>query len=233
MKKKLLIIDDDQKLLDALVLYFRKEGYQVFTAKEGSQGLHQLYQFHPDLVILDIMLPHIDGWEVCERIRKMTNVPIIMLTARGQEASRVKGLVMGADDYVAKPFSLRELAARVEAVLRRSLGVQEQSDDVLYADGYLVIDAGRMEARCAGKVLNLTATERRVLVFLARNPGRLLTPRQILVGIWGSEYADEVNYVRLYIWRLRQKLEPVPDKPRYILTEYGMGYRFAGPPSGD
>jgi len=233
MKKKLLIIDDDQKLLDALVLYFRKEGYQVFTAKEGSQGLHQLYQFHPDLVILDIMLPHIDGWEVCERIRKMTNVPIIMLTARGQEASRVKGLVMGADDYVAKPFSLRELAARVEAVLRRSLGVQEQSDDVLYADGYLVIDAGRMEARCAGKVLNLTATERRVLVFLARNPGRLFTPRQILVGIWGSEYADEVNYVRLYIWRLRQKLEPVPDKPRYILTEYGMGYRFAGPPSGD
>lgn len=229
MEKKLLIIDDDAKLLDALVLYFRKEGYRVFTAQEGTEGLRQLYQVHPDLVILDIMLPRIDGWEVCERIRKMTTVPIIMLTAQGQEADRVKGLVMGADDYVAKPFSLRELAARVSAVLRRSPGVQEQRDDVLYADDYLVIDAGRMEVRCAGQPLSLTATERRLIFFLARNPGRLLTTRQILAGVWGSEYVDEVNYVRLYVWRLRQKLERVPSKPRYVLTEYGMGYRFAGP----
>jgi len=230
MKKKLLIIDDDERLLDALVLYFHKEGYQVFTAKEGSQGLRQLYEVRPDLVVLDIMLPRLDGWEVCERIRKITNVPIIMLTAHGQEANRVKGLVMGADDYVPKPFSLRELAARVEAVLRRSSGVQELRDGVLYADDYLVIDAGRMEVRCSGKPLNLTATERRVLFFLARNLGRLLTTRQILAGAWGPEYADEVSYVRLYIWRLRQKIEPVPEKPRYILTEYGMGYRFAAPP---
>jgi len=228
MNRKLLIIDDDEKLLDALELYLQKEGYQVFTAREGIEGLRDLYEVHPDLVILDIMLPRIDGWEVCERIRKMTSVPIIMLTAQGQEANRVKGLVMGADDYVSKPFSLRELAARVEAVLRRSTGIQEQRDDVLYADDYLVIDAGRMEVRCAGQALNLTATERRVLFFLASNAGQLLTSRQILAGVWGSEYADEVGYVRLYVYRLRQKIEPTPDRPRYILTEYGMGYRFAG-----
>ena len=227
-QNRLLIIDDDQRLLDALALYFDKQGYQVFTASEGSEGLRQLYQVHPDLVILDIMLPHIDGWKVCERIRMMTNVPIIMLTARGQEADRVKGLEMGADDYVAKPFSLRELAARVEAVLRRSQAAPEQRDEVLYADDYLVIHAGRVEVRCAGQPISLTATEQRVLFLLARNKGRLLTTRQILTNVWGLGYSDEADYVRLYIWRLRQKIEPVPDEPRYILTEHGIGYRFVG-----
>lgn len=226
--KRLLIVDDDQTLLEALVLYFDKQGYRVFTASEGDDGLRQLYKVHPDLVILDIMLPHMSGWEVCERVRQMTNVPIIMLTARGQEADRVRGLEMGADDYVAKPFSLRELAARVEAVLRRSQGVQEQGDEVLYGDDYLVIDAGRMEVHCTGQPVNLTATERRVLFLLARNRGRLLTARQILTSVWGPDYAEEVSYVRLYVWRLRQKIEPVPDQPRYILTEHGMGYRFIG-----
>lgn len=229
-EKRLLIIDDDQRLLDALVLYFDKQGYRVFTASEGDEGLRQLYRVHPDLVILDIMLPRIDGWEVCERIRQMTNVPIIMLTARDQEADRVRGLEMGADDYVAKPFSLRELAARVEAVLRRSQAVQEQGDEVLYGDDYLVVDAGRMEVHCAGQPVNLTATERRVLFLLARNRGRLLTASQILTSVWGADYVDEVGYVRLYIWRLRQKIEPLPDQPRYILTEHGMGYRFVGAP---
>jgi DNA-binding response OmpR family regulator len=226
--KRLLIVDDDQRLLEALVLYFDKQGYRVFTASEGDDGLRQLYKVHPDLVILDIMLPRMSGWEVCERVRQMTNVPIIMLTARGQEADRVRGLEMGADDYVAKPFSLRELAARVEAVLRRSQGVQEQGDEVLYGDDYLVVDAGRMEVHCAGQPVNLTATERRVLFLLARNRGRLLTARQILTSVWGPDYAEEVSYVRLYVWRLRQKIEPVPDQPRYILTEHGMGYRFIG-----
>ena len=227
-QKRLLIVDDDQTLLDALVLYFGKQGYRVFTAGEGDEGLRALYKVHPDLVILDIMLPRVDGWEVCERIRQMTNVPIIMLTARGQEADRVRGLEMGADDYVAKPFSLRELAARVEAVLRRSQAAREQGDEVLYGDDYLVIDASRMEVHCAGQPVNLTATERRVLFLLARNQGRLLTARQILTSVWGPDYAEEVSYVRLYVWRLRQKIEPVPDQPRYILTEHGMGYRFIG-----
>lgn len=227
-EKTLLIIDDDQRLLDALALYFDKQGYHVFTASEGNEGLRRLYQVHPDLVILDIMLPRIDGWKVCERIREMIDVPIIMLTARDEEADRVKGLGMGADDYVAKPFSLRELAARVEAVLRRSQALQERHNEILYADDYLAIDAARMEVRCAGQPVNLTATERRVLFFLAKNQGRLLTINHILTSVWGSEYMDAANYVRLYVWRLRQKIEPVPDKPRYILTEHGMGYRFMG-----
>lgn len=227
-EKTLLIIDDDQRLLDALALYFDKQGYRVFTAIEGSEGLRRLYQVHPDLVILDIMLPRIDGWKVCERIREVINVPIIMLTARSEEADRVRGLGMGADDYVAKPFSLRELAARVEAVLRRSRAIQERHHEILYADDYLAIDVSRMEVRCAGQPVNLTATERRVLFFLAKNQGRLLTVNHILTSVWGSEYADAANYVRLYIWRLRQKIEPVPDQPRYILTEHGMGYRFVG-----
>jgi DNA-binding response OmpR family regulator len=228
-QKRLLIVDDDQTLLDALVLYFGKQGYRVFTAGEGDEGLRALYKVHPDLVILDIMLPRVDGWEVCERIRQMTNVPIIMLTARGQEADRVRGLEMGADDYVAKPFSLRELAARVEAVLRRSQAAREQGDEVLYGDDYLVVDAGRMEVHCGGQPVNLTATERRVLFLLARNRGRLLTSSQILTSVWGPDYVDEVGYVRLYVWRLRQKIEPLPDQPQYILTEHGMGYRFVGP----
>jgi len=230
-EKKLLIVDDDQKLLDALALYFDKQGYRVFTASEGSEGLRRLFQVHPDLVILDIMLPRMDGWEVCERIRKMTNVPIIMLTARGQEADRVKGLKMGADDYVAKPFSLRELAARVEAVLRRSQAAQEQREEILYADDYLVIDGGRMEVRCAGQPVSLTATEWQVLFLLAENTGRVLPTSRILERVWGPEYVDDkVDYVKLYIWRLRQKMEPDPSQPRYILTERGIGYKFAKNP---
>jgi len=229
-KAKLLIVDDDAQLVKALELYLRRAGYEVISALDGIEGMRRFHQHRPDLIILDIMLPRIDGWEVCERIRTMASVPIIMLTARGQETDRVKGLKMGADDYVVKPFSLRELAARVEAVLRRSQATQEQRDEVLYADDYLVIDGGRVEVRCAGQPVNLTATERRLLFFLAKNRGRLLTTSQILTSVWGSDYADEADYVRVYIWRLRQKIEPLPDEPGYILTEHGMGYRFAGAP---
>jgi two-component system KDP operon response regulator KdpE len=228
--KKLLIIDDDQTLLRALELYLEEHGYQVITAISGKEGLRQLYDTRPDLVILDIMMPRMNGWQVLERIRLMVEVPVILLTARGQEADRVKGLRMGADDYVPKPFSMRELAARVEAVLRRSRWVEELAEEeVIYADDYLVIDAGRAEVRCAGERVGLTATEQQLLFFLAKNQGRLLSSRQILSNVWGFEYTDETAYVRLYIWRLRQKIEPVPDEPRYMCTEHGLGYRFVGP----
>lgn len=228
-KKRILVVDDDQTLLRALSLYLEKEGYTVTTANAGKEGLRRFYEEHPGLVILDIMMPGLDGWAVCERIREMSDAPIIMLTARGQEEDRVKGLKLGADDYVSKPFSMRELAARVEAVLRRSKPVEGVRDEeVLYADDYLMIDAERVEVRCDGDRVDLTATEQQLLFFLVRNEGRLLTPRQILTNVWGYEYAEETGYVRLYIWRLRQKIEPVPDEPRYILTEHGMGYRFVG-----
>lgn len=228
-RQKLLIVDDDEALLRALQLYFDRHGYSVIRAKKGSEGLRKLYQSHPDLVCLDVMMPGIDGWEVLKRIREMTDVPVIMLTARGGETERVKGLKLGADDYVSKPFSMRELEARVEAVLRRTRPSQpDEAEDAVYSDTYLSIDMKRAEVRCDGEIVDLTPTEQKLLFFLVQNRGRLLSFDQILKRVWGFEYIDEKGYVRLYVWRLRQKIEPEPDSPCYILTEHGMGYRFEG-----
>ncbi len=225
-KARLLIVDDDVKLVEALELYLGKAGYEVIAAKDGLEGLQKMYVHRPDLIILDIMMPKMDGWEACRRIRELSDVPIIMLTARGQEADKVRGLRLGADDYVAKPFSLRELEARVEAVLRRARQRPPAEEGVLYADEELVIDSEKWEVLRRGKPVKLTATEKRLLFYLAENAGRTLTHRQILERVWGPEYVDDVDYVKIYIWRLRQKLEDDPRHPRYILTERGIGYRF-------
>jgi len=190
------------------------------------EGLHKLHSEKPDLVLLDIVMPGMTGWDVCRRIRQISHVPIIMLTARGQKMDRVMGLKLGADDYVAKPFSLRELEARIQAVLRRTRPAPPTHEGTIYADDSLVIDAGRMEVTRKGEPVDLTATERRLLLYLAENAGRIVTPHQILERVWGPEYVDEVDYVKLYIWRLRQKIEDTPDNPRYIVTERGLGYRF-------
>jgi two-component system KDP operon response regulator KdpE len=230
-KGTLLVIDDDVKLVEALKLYLTNAGYEVIAATDGLEGLQKMYAHRPDLIILDVMMPKMDGWEACHRIREISDVPIIMLTARGQEAEKVRGLKLGADDYVAKPFSLKELEARVEAVLRRTRLPPPTKGDVLYADDELVIDAERWEVSRRGKPLELTATERRLLFYLAENAGRILTHRQILERVWGPEYIDDIDYVKLYIWRLRQKIEEEPSQPRYILTERGIGYKFAKNPS--
>lgn len=229
-KGKLLIIDDDAKLVQALELYLSKAGYEVITAADGLEGLQEVYAHRPDLIILDIMMPKMDGWKACRRIREVSDVPIIMLTARGQEYDKVKGLKQGADDYVAKPFGLKELAARVEAVLRRTRLPPPAEGAVLYADEELVIDSERWEVSRGGEPLELTATERRLLFYLVDNAGRVLTHRQLLERVWGPEYIDDVDYVKLYIWRLRQKIEEDPSQPRYILTERGIGYKFAKNP---
>ncbi|MGD2105670.1 MAG: response regulator transcription factor [Anaerolineae bacterium] len=228
-KPTLLIVDDDQGLVRALEFYFKRQGYSVEKAHKGRDGLRKLYECHPDLICLDVMMPGLDGWEVLERIREMTGVPVIMLTARKTEDERVKGLRLGADDYVSKPFSMRELEARIEAVLRRSgssdlNGKREAS----YADDYLAVVPERAEVRCDGEIVDLTPTEQKLLFFLVQNRGRLLSIEQILEHVWGFEYTDEKGYVRLYVWRLRQKIEPDPDNPRYILTAHGLGYRFEG-----
>jgi len=229
-KGKLLIIDDDAKLVQALELYLSKAGYEVITAADGLEGLQEVYAHRPDLIILDIMMPKMDGWKACRRIREVSDVPIIMLTARGQEYDKVKGLKQGADDYVAKPFGLKELAARVEAVLRRTRLPPPAEGAVLYVDEELVIDSERWEVSRGGEPLELTATERRLLFYLVDNAGRVLTHRQLLERVWGPEYIDEVDYVKLYVWRLRQKIEEDPSQPRYILTERGIGYKFAKNP---
>ncbi|MBC8264968.1 MAG: response regulator transcription factor [Anaerolineales bacterium] len=226
-KDKLLIIDDDTNLVEAIELYLATAGYSIVTAADGVQGMQQMYSQQPDMIILDVMMPKMDGWETCRRIREISDVPIIMLTARGQESDRVMGLKLGADDYVAKPFSLKELEARVEAVLRRTRSVSPDKGRVLYADDELVIDSERFEISKGGERVKLTATEQRLLFYLAENAGRVLSNEQILETVWGAEYVNEADYVKLYIWRLRQKVEEDPHHPKYLLTERGIGYRFA------
>ena len=225
-KGKLLAIDDDHTLAEALRLYLSRCGYQVISAADGTEGLHKLHSEKPDLVILDIVMPGMSGWDVCRRIRQVSPVPIIMLTARGQEMDKIMGLKLGADDYVTKPFSLRELEARIQAILHRTRLAPPTRASTIYADDSLVIDAGRMEVTRKGETVNLTGMERRLLFYLAENAGRIVTPRQILEQVWGPEYVDEAAYVKLYIWRIRQKIEDDPRNPRYILTERGLGYRF-------
>jgi two-component system KDP operon response regulator KdpE len=223
---RVLVIDDDATLAKALRLYFGKMGYQVFLASDGVEGLRQVFDARPDVIILDIMMPNMDGWELARRVREISEVPIVILTARKQENEVVRGLRLGADDYVSKPFSLKELEARVDAVLRRVDHPSEQIKDILYDDGYLVVDASKWEVMRDGAKVDLTSTELHLLLYLVENQGRVLTHRQLLEKVWGPEYVDEIDYVKLFIWRLRRKLEPEPGHPRYIGTERGVGYRF-------
>jgi two-component system KDP operon response regulator KdpE len=225
-KLKVLLVDDDARLVEAVQLYLTRAGYEVFIAANGREALQRVYQLRPSLVILDIMMPDMDGWEVCARIRELSEVPIIMLTARGQESDKVRGLKIGADDYLIKPFSLRELEARIGAILRRVRMPAPPIGRVLYADADLVIDSEKMEVTCRDKPVPLTATERRLLFLLAENAGRVLPTARILEVVWGTEFSGQSDYVKLYIWRLRQKIERQPDQPTYILTERGLGYRF-------
>jgi two-component system, OmpR family, KDP operon response regulator KdpE len=224
---KLLVVDDDSTLVKALEIYLTRAEYEVHCASNGAEGLRSLYELRPDLVVLDVMMPQLDGWETCRRMREISTVPIIMLTAKGQETDRVKGLRMGADDYVPKPFSLKELEARIDAVLRRARhGRPDPEKKTPYVVDDLVVDSQRWEARLCGERLDLTSTELRLLVYLTENAGRILSHQQILREIWGPEYEDNLDYTKLFIWRLRRKIEPDPSNPKYILTERGIGYRI-------
>ena len=226
-RAKLLVVDDDETLREAVEAYLSGADYEVVTASNGIEGLQKMYEHRPGLVMLDVMMPELDGLETCRRIREISKVPIIFLTARGQETDKVRGLEMGADDYVVKPFSLRELGARVQAILRRSEDSSTKGRGVLFTDDELVIDAGTGQVLRRGQPVTLTATERRLLFYLAENAGQILHMSRILESVWGHEYIDEVGYVKVYVWRLRQKIEPDPGDPRYIITERGIGYRFA------
>lgn len=225
-KAKILIIDDDEQLVEAVKLYLNRLGYEVSTAGDGREGLQTMYLDRPDLIVLDIMMPVMDGWETCERIREVSNVPIVMLTARGQEADLVKGLRMGADDYVMKPFSLREFEARVQAVLRRAAWVPAADVPVTYSDGHLTVSLPERRVLVDGENVEMTPTEYRLLAYLVQNAGQVLTYRQLLEKVWGWEYTGDIDYVRVYVWRLRKKIESDSSNPRYILTEHGVGYRF-------
>ena len=228
-KGKLLIIEDDADLVKALEVYFARVGYEVISAADGLEGLRTLYDERPDIVLLDIAMPKMNGWDVCQRVRELSDVPIVILTARVTEDERVRGLKLGADDYVVKPFSLKELEARLEAVMRRAPKEKSGRSGPLFANQELVIDADRLLVTRTGERIDLTPTELRLLLFLAENVGRVLTHRQILDKVWGREYSDEVDYVKLFVYRLRGKIEPDPKNPQYVISERGIGYRFVDP----
>ncbi len=207
-------------------LNLEHDGFEVYEAQSGTEALDQLRDRLPDMVILDVMMPGLDGFETLRLIREVSTVPVIMLTARGEEEDRVRGLELGADDYVAKPFSPRELVSRVRAVLRRTETPGVPVHDVIEVDDRLKIDFDRREVLVEGTPVKLRPTEFRLLYHLVKNAGWVVPHEQLLAKVWGYEYRDETHYLRLYINYLRQKLELDSSNPKYILTERGVGYRF-------
>jgi two-component system, OmpR family, KDP operon response regulator KdpE len=221
-----LIADDEPRLVDVVRLNLEIDGYRVISAANGIEALERLRADLPDLVVLDVMMPEMDGFETLRRIREVSNVPVLMLTVRNEEADRIKGLEIGADDYLAKPYSPRELQSRIKALLRRSFTPAPPRKTRIVVDQDLTIDFGSHEVWVRGEKVTLRPTEYRLLYHLVNNAGRLMTHETLLSKVWGSEYRDESHYLRLYITYLRQKLERDPAHPKYILTERGMGYRF-------
>jgi two-component system KDP operon response regulator KdpE len=220
----LLIIDDDRGLDRLLSDYLAGQGYSVRAAENGKLGLRAMYERQPDIVLLDVTMPEKDGWETLRRIREISNLPVIMLTARGDEADILQGFSLGADDYVTKPFSFAQLSARIHAVLSRS--AQENTGETkLSADG-LEVDMRLKRVWRDSQPLALTPTEFKLLVTLMHHPGDVLSPKDLVKEVWGAQYASEVGHVRRYIWHLRQKIEPDPENPRYIHNDRGFGYRF-------
>ena len=226
MNEKILVIDDDRTLLGLLKQSLVKAGYRFIGVTNGIDGLQSVYKDHPDLVILDVMMPRMDGWETCLRIREVSQVPIIMLTAKDQEAEKVKGFECGVDDYVTKPFSFAELTARVGAVLHRARRAQSLPASKVYMVDDLVVDVENSRVTLGGQPVDLTPTEFELLACLAENAGRTVSHEHLLTRVWGDEYRDDIGYVKRYIWYLRRKIEKDPGNPEYIITERGFGYRL-------
>jgi two-component system KDP operon response regulator KdpE len=224
--RRILVVDDEERMVRFIRLNLEHDGFQVTDAYRGSQAIQSFRDSLPDLIILDVMMPDIDGFDVLKMIREISNVPVIMLTAKGEEDDRVRGLELGADDYVTKPFSPRELVSRVKAVLRRLDAAGSGIHGLTEVDDRLKIDFDRREIWVDGELVKLRPTEYRLLYHLVQNAGWVVTHDQLLAKVWGYEYRDEPHYVRLYINYLRQKLEKDPADPQYILTERGVGYRF-------
>jgi DNA-binding response OmpR family regulator len=226
---RILVVDDDPTVSEIVGRYLERDGYVVETVGDGRVALDRALADPPDLVVLDLMLPGMDGLEVCRRLRALAPVPIVVLTARGQEADRIAGLELGADDYVSKPFSTKELVARVRAVLRRAKGplAAVPAGPQLHLDGDLEVDIAARQARRAGTVVSLTAREFELLAFLIRNPGQAFRREEILESVWGYRYGD-TSTVTVHVRRLREKIEADPATPIRIATVWGVGYRWAG-----
>ncbi len=228
MAIKILVVDDSYDSTWLLKRNLTEEGFDVQVAHNGLDGLRLAFHHHPDLVLLDVLMPDMDGWTTLRRLREFSDVPVIMLTAIGDRKSLVQGLDSGADDYVTKPFEMEELKARIRAVLRRK-GISPDSLGPLlqFDDGQLMIDPSAQEVVVRGEVVELTPTEYRLLLCLACNAGRVLTAEQILENVWGPGYEDSTANVKLYVWYLRRKIESDPQQPQYVLTKRGTGYYLA------
>jgi len=224
--KTILVVDDEPRIIEAVGMNLELEGYQVSGASNGYEALQKLTEDLPDLVILDVMMPEVDGFETLGKIREVSTVPVIMLTVRGEEIDKVKGLDLGADDYITKPFSPRELVSRVKAVLRRVEMPSPVPKTEIRVDDNLSIDFSRCRVIVRGKEVHLRPTEYRLLYHLVSNAGRVFTHETLLRKVWGYEYRDEDHYLWLYITYLRKKIEEDPKHPKYILGERGIGYRF-------
>ncbi len=225
---RVLVIDDDRDLASLVQVTLQRQGYSVEIAHDAAQALRRAYAFRPDVVLLDILMAGMDGWEVLRQLREMSDVPVVMVTAVRGEDAVVKGLGLGADDYVTKPFGLQELRARIEAVLRRaSMSPADEPDVLRFDGGRLVIDPSTQRVTVRDEEVSLAPTEYRLLLYLATNAGRTLTHAQILGAVWGPGYEASSSIVKVYVQRLRHKIEPDPRRPRYVLNQRGVGYGLA------
>ena len=225
--KHILIVDDEPRMRRFVRMNLELEQFQVSEASDGLEAIRKVRDEMPDLVVLDVEMPKLDGFETLREIRRTAAVPVIMLTVRGDEEDRIKGLDLGADDYVTKPFSARELVSRINAVLRRvEMSSPAERSTRIQIDERLIVDFDRREVLVNGEPVKLRPTEYRLLHYFVQNPGRVLTHEQLLSKVWGPEYVDDNQLLRLYVTYLRQKIELDPSKPRYIFNERGVGYRF-------
>jgi two-component system response regulator VicR len=228
MAARILVVDDAPEMTMFLERILAREGYEVAVAYDAREGLRQVHHFRPDLVLLDVMMPEVDGWHMLQHLREFSDVSVIMLTAISHVDSKIRGLDIGADDYVTKPFEVRELKARIRAALRRAEMVPSSDSYLLhFDDGRLVIDPACHQVTVRSEVVDLTPTEYKLLLYLAYNAGQVLTYDQILDSVWGLGYEDSATSVKVYIRRLRQKIEIDARHPRYILTQWGTGYYLA------
>jgi two-component system KDP operon response regulator KdpE len=227
---KVLIIEDDVAMNNMLALNLEKQGFKVSSVTCGRDGLRAVYDERPDVVILDIMMPGMDGYQVCERLRAISDVPVIMLTAKVEEKDELRGFELGADDYVTKPCSLKVLTARIRAALRRAESGAE-AQDAVYDDGTLRVDLERRQVSRNGEAVDLTPTEFRLLAHLVRHKGRVLSHEELQEEVWGPGYTDATDCLSVYVRYLRKKLEDDPGEPEYILNRWGTGYWFAPQPT--